>query len=50
MKINDSRRSSSGKVNTAVIKQFLNTKCELNNAPKTLNKFFQKAALSIFVG
>ena len=50
MKINDPRRSSSGKINTKIIKEFLKIKCELKNAPKVLNKFFQKYGLNIFVG
>ncbi len=50
MKIKDPRRSSSGKINTKIIKEFLKIKCELKNAPKVLNKFFQKYGLSIYVG
>ncbi len=50
MKINDPRRSSSGKINTKIIKEYLKIKCELKNAPKELNKFFQKYGLNIFVG
>ncbi len=50
MKIKDPRRSSSGKINTKIIKEFLKIKCELKNAPKVLNKFFQKYGLNIFVG
>ena len=50
MKINDPRRSSSGKINTKIIKEYLKIKCELKNAPKILNKFFQKYGLNIFVG
>ena len=50
MKINDPRRSSSGKINTKIIKEFLKIKCELKNAPNILNKFFQKYGLNIFVG
>ena len=49
MKIKDPRRSSSGKINTKIIKEFLNLKCELKNAPHILNKFFQKYKLNIFV-
>ena len=49
MKIKDPRRSSSGKINTKIIKEFLNLKCELKNAPYILNKFFQKYKLNIFV-
>ena len=50
MKIKDPRRSSSGKINTKIIKEFLKIKCELKNAPQVLNKFFQKYRLNIFVG
>ena len=50
MKIKDPRRSSSGKINTKIIKEFLKIKCELKNAPDALNKFFQKYGLNIFVG
>ena len=50
MKIKDPRRSSSGKINTKIIKEFLKIKCELKNAPGVLNKFFQKYGLNIFVG
>jgi ATP phosphoribosyltransferase regulatory subunit len=50
MKIKDPRRSSSGKINTKIIKEFLRIKCELKNAPYILNKFFQKYELNIFVG
>jgi len=50
MKINDPRRSSSGKINTKIIKEYLKIKCELKNASKVLNKFFQKYGLNIFVG
>ena len=50
MKIKDPRRSSSGKINTRIIKEFLKIKCELKSAPYVLNKFFQKYELNIFVG
>ena len=49
MKIKDPRRSSSGKINTKIIKEFLKIKCELKNAPNILNNFFQKYGLNIFV-
>ena len=49
MKINDPRRSSSGKINTKIIKEYLKIKCELKNASKVLNKFFHKYGLNIFV-
>ncbi len=50
MKIKDPRKSSSGKINTKIIKEFLKIKCELKNAPYILNKFFQKYGLNILVG
>ena len=50
MKINDPRRSSSGKINTKIIKEYLKIKCKLQNAPNVLNNFFQKYGLNIFVG
>ena len=50
MKINDPRRSSSGKINTKIIKEYLKIKCKLQNAPQVLNNFFQKYGLNIFVG
>ena len=50
MKIKDPRRSSSGKINTKIIKEFLRIKCELKNASNVLNKFFKKYGLNIFVG
>ena len=50
MKIKDPRRSSSGKINTKIIKEFLKIKCELDKAPDALNKFFRKYELNIFVG
>ena len=50
MKIKDPRRSSSGKINTKIIKEYLKIKCKLQNAPNVLNNFFQKYGLNIFVG
>ena len=50
MKINDPRRSSRGKINTKIIKEFLKIKCPLEKAPKILNSFFKKYSLNIIVG
>jgi len=50
MKIKDPRRSSAGKINTKIIKEFLKITCELKKAPKVLNNFFHKYGLNIFVG
>ena len=48
-KINDPRRSKTGKKSAKIIKEFLKIKCPLNNAPKVLNKFFKKYDLNILV-
>tara|TARA_B100001250_G_scaffold199434_1_gene171040 strand:+ start:1318 stop:2370 length:1053 start_codon:yes stop_codon:yes gene_type:complete len=50
MKINDPRKSSTGKKSTNIIKQFLKIKCPLAKAPKTLNSFFKKNQINIIVG
>ena len=50
MKIKDPRKSSIGKKNTNIIKQFLKIKCPLEKAPKILNSFFQKKEINIIVG
>jgi len=50
MKIKDPRKSSTGKKNTKIIKQFLKIKCPLENAPKVLNVFFKKNKINIVVG
>ena len=50
MKIKDPRRSSTGKKNTKIIKNFLKIKCPLKHAPKVLNKFFKKNKINITVG
>ena len=50
MKINDPRRSSSGKINTKIIKEFLRIKCPIEKAPKILNSFFKKNSINIVVG
>ena len=48
-KINDPRHSDTGKKSAKIIKEFLNIKCSLKNAPNILNKFFKKYDLNIFV-
>ena len=50
MKIKDPRTSSTGKINTKIIKEFLKIKCSIGKAPYILNKFFNKYSLNIFVG
>ncbi len=50
MKIKDPRKSSTGKKNTNIIKQFLRIKCPLKKAPKILNSFFKKNRINIIVG
>ena len=50
MKINDPRKSSTGKKSTNIIKQFLKIKCPLEKAPKVLNDFFKKNKINIIVG
>ena len=50
MKVNDPRKSSTGKKNTNIIRQFLKIKCPLEKAPKILNAFFKKNRISIIVG
>tara|TARA_X000000368_G_scaffold404522_1_gene380659 strand:+ start:56 stop:1111 length:1056 start_codon:yes stop_codon:yes gene_type:complete len=50
MKIKDPRKSSTGKKNTNIIKQFLKIKCPLEKAPKVLNVFFKKNRINIIVG
>ena len=50
MKIKDPRKSSKGKKNTNIIKQFLKIKCPLKKAPKILNAFFKKKRINIIVG
>ena len=49
MKINDPRKSSSGKRNTIIIKEFLKIKCKVENAANVLNAFFKKFDLNIYV-
>jgi len=50
MKIEDPRKSSTGKKNTNIIKNFLKIKCPLEKAPKILNTFFKKNRINIIVG
>ena len=50
MKIKDPRKSSTGKKNTNIIKQFLKIKCPLEKAPEILNAFFKKNKINIIVG
>ena len=50
MKIKDPRKSSTGKINTNIIKNFLKIKCPLKKAPKVLNDFFKKNKINIIVG
>ena len=50
MKIKDPRKSSTGKKNTNIIKQFLKIKCPLERSPKILNAFFKKNKINIIVG
>ena len=50
MKIKDPRKSSTGKKNTSIIKNFLKIKCPLDKAPKVLNSFFKKNGINIIVG
>jgi len=49
IKIKDPRTSSTGKINTKIIKEFLKIKCPIEKAPYILNKFFNKYSLNIFV-
>ena len=50
MKIEDPRKSSTGKKNKNIIKKFLKIKCPLEKAPKILNTFFKKNKINIIVG
>ena len=49
-KIKDPRRSSTGKKNTKIIKEFLKIKCPIEKASSVLNSFFRKNNINIFVG
>jgi len=44
------RLLNSGKYSAKIIKEFLKIKTTLKDAPKTLNKFFKKYNLNIYVG
>ena len=48
--INDPRIAETGKYSAKIIKEFLKIKCSLKDAPKKLNKFYNKYNLSISVG
>ena len=48
-KINDPRQSETGRKSAKIIKEFLKIKCSLHTAPDTLNSFFKKYDLNIFV-
>tara|TARA_B100001996_G_scaffold109994_1_gene83235 strand:+ start:1406 stop:2461 length:1056 start_codon:yes stop_codon:yes gene_type:complete len=50
MKIEDPRKSSTGKKNTNIIRNFLKIKCPLEKTPKVLNTFFKKNKINIIVG
>ena len=50
MKIEDPRKSSTGKKNTNIIKHFLKIRCQLEKATKVLNTFFKKNKINIIVG
>ena len=49
-KINDPRIAKSGKYSAKIIREFLKIKCPLKDAPKKLNKFYNKYNLNISVG
>ena len=49
-KINDPRIAETGKYSSKIIREFLKIKCSLKDAPKKLNKFYNKYNLSISVG
>jgi len=46
-KIKDPRRSSTGKKNTKIIKEFLKIKCPIGKATNVLNSFFRKNNINI---
>ncbi len=50
MKVKDPRKSSTGKKNTNIIKQFLKIKCPVEKAPIILNAFFKKNRINVIVG
>ena len=49
-KINDPRIAETGKYSAKIIREFLKIKCSLKDAPKKLNKFYNKYNLNISVG
>ena len=49
-KINDPRIAETGKYSARIIREFLKIKCSLKDAPKKLNKFYNKYNLNISVG
>ena len=50
IKINDPRKTSTGKSSSKIIKEFLRIKCPIEKAPKILNSFFKKNSINIVVG
>ncbi len=49
-KINDPRIADTGKYSAKIIREYLKIKCSLKDAPKKLNKFYNKYNLNISVG
>ena len=49
-KINDPRIAKTGKYRAKIIREFIKIKCSLKDAPKKLNKFYNKYNLNISVG
>ena len=50
IKINDPRKTLTGKSSSKIIKEFLRIKCPIEKAPKILNSFFKKNSINIVVG
>ena len=50
IKINDPRKTLTGKSSSKIIKEFLRIKCPIEKAPKILNSFFEKNSINIVVG
>jgi len=50
IKINDPRKTLTGKSSSKIIKEFLRIKCRIEKAPKILNSFFKKNSINIVVG
>ena len=48
-KINDPRRTNTGRNVSKVIRDFLKIKCPINNAAKELNKFFKKNKINVII-